>query len=338
MNAFQIVRGIVKENFYAQSYLPVFLDKGVELLNRAHLYYRSIRILNKIANNPNQVHPPIVGAALHLIGDYLSVASFAINLLLVTKCAQDLLREYQLLSDRYQELLQAVQWRYPVYRSVKWKNEEANAQHWISPSWSLYYQVQVVGLIKQIAKICRCALAVFWQSFKLSMCLCDAHLLLNGDPQARYEACTELVADWDHYRIQLKENQSRLFEEIEKNQALAHQILTRLNTGKTIQTIIEQLKTALGIVIQGVEKVGTGYNKALEETVDSFYVKGKITPLHIAFEAQPLPFPYKRFPPWAGQQVTPKVPTPAVPAAAHFIIEQLKKIPFGEAVLNFVKN
>lgn len=308
MNIFQTLPEILKENAnYPQALSPV-LNQSIELFTKAHIYYRTFKY-EKLMSEPYRLraHPAIYGAALHLIGDYTSVGSYAINLALTIKCAQDLLREYETLHENYQELWQAIRWQYPLYEPTKWPREEASPHRNFSPSWSLYFQVQVVEFAQQITRISNYALVVFKQMFHISMCLCDAYLLFNGDSRARYDACTELVGEWERYQTELNENQKRLLEEIEKNQDLADSILSRLGTGKNIHSILNELKKSIAEFVEGKEEILDDFWNALEGTIDSFYIPGKITPLHVELSIGQVPLcnlPYGQFPPWGGQKIT----------------------------------
>jgi hypothetical protein len=331
MNAFQAIRDTIREEINIDQ-LPPFLDEAAELLSKAHLYYRGykqMQINQNAARNPSKGHPGVYGAALHVVSDYTTIGAYAVNLALVTKCTEDLLREYRQLSEEYQRLCHTIDWQYPLYHPVEWKREAKNTQS-LSPSLSLLWQVQIMGWVRQILKITRCALVVFWQMFKLSMCLCDAYLLLNGDSQTRYEACTELVAEWDSYRNQLKEDQKRLVRELEKGCDLADRILTRLGAERDSSFIIDRLKQKIEKFTGEAEEVLAGlYDRGIE-TLDMAYIKGKIAPLHIDLAestAVAPALPYGRFPPWAGQAVviTPAKSSPLpLDSAIDFVLENVQ--------------
>jgi hypothetical protein len=308
MNTFQTVRHIVQEELQFDYPLPPYVDNILNVLSKAHIYYRTYKyeqISRKTAQDPTKGHPAVYGAALQLASDYPSIVSYAINVALVAKCTLDLLQEYRQLSESYQRLCQVIDWQYPLYYSVKLKQKVAFSNS-LSPSLHFILQVQMMDLVRQMLKICRCALDVFWQIFKLSMCLCDAYLLFNHDPRIRYEACTELVADWKCYRNQLQENQKRLFEEIQKKYRCIDHILNRLGIDKSSTFILEQLKEKVkGLVVEAGEELGNLYDRT-EETLDTLYAKGKITSLHInltAGKAATPALPAGRFPPWGGQAI-----------------------------------
>ncbi len=305
MDPLQAMRNAIREELQIDQPLPPLFDEAIELFSKFHIYYRTykhVQIYRNGDKDSSKGHPAVYGAALQLLGDYTSIGSYAVNVALVTKCAEDILREYHQLGDTYQSLCEAVNWQYPLYQSIEWKREATSSQEPLSPSLYLIWQVQIMGLVRQILKITRCALDVLWQMFKLSMCLCDAYLLCNNDTQTRYEACTELVAEWDHYQSQLKEDQKRLAEELEKGSGLADRILMHLGIENDTTFIIDQLKEKIEDLAEELEDI---YDVA-EETLDTIYVKGKITPLHInlAEGKTAIPkLPDGRFPPWAGQTV-----------------------------------
>jgi hypothetical protein len=331
MNPIQAVRETIQEELGSRQ-LPPFLDQVVEMFSQAHLYYRTskqVRISNKASEDPLGGHPAVYGAALHLVGHYTSIGSYAINVALVTKCTEDLLREYCQLSEDYRALCHAFTWQFPLYEPIEWRRGRTDAQTQLSPSMYLFSQIKIMGFVQQILKINRCMLHVLWQSFKLSMCICDAHLLLNGDQQARYEACTELVAEWHNYKKQLKEDKKRLLEEIEKGSTLIDRILQRMGTTENSTTILKNLKQKMGVLANVSESLIDHLYEVGEDTLDSVFAKGKITPLHINLAAKkaPLDLPQGRFPPWGGQEVE----TIDTPDAENSILD-LIDLPFGDSL------
>lgn len=328
MNGFQAICDTIREECNSDL-LPPFLDVSIELFSKAHIYYRiykQTRMNQNIARDPSQGNPAVYGAALQLASDYTTIGSYAVNIALVTKCTEDLLQEYRRLSEDYQRLRHTIDWQYPLYHSVDWKRK-GNSNRLLSPSLSILWQIQIMGRVEQILKIIRCALDVFWQLFKLSMCLCDVYLLLDGDSQTRYTACTELVADWNDYQNQLKEDHKCLVEELEKGCDLADRILTRLGIEKDSDFIIDQLKQEIGKCAQETEQVLENLYDRADETLDTVYIQGVITPLHINLtegSATAPILPYDRFPPWAGQAIvinpSAKSPPLSVDSATEFVL------------------
>lgn len=343
MNTFQALRNSIQEELQADRHLPPFLDEAVELFRKAHMYYRTYRHVQIDQNaykDPSKGHPAVYGAALQLLGDYTTIGSYAVNIALVTKCAEDILKEYRQLDDDYQRLCEAIDWQYPLYHYVEWKKEEKESQEIISPYLPLMWQTQTMDMIRQILKITRCALDVFWQIFKLSMCLCDAYLLCNDDPQIRYEACTELVAEWDLYQSQLQEDQKRLVEEIERGSELADRILTHLGVQDDSTSIVSQLKEKIEeFAEEAKDTLDDMYNVA-EETLDTIYVKGKITPLHInltAINAAVPKVPYSRFPPWGGREMAISISAPsehtiAIDSVENFLVDNMDQFFMTDSV------
>jgi hypothetical protein len=323
MNAFQAVRHTIQQEFRAEE-LPPFLNQTIEVFRKAHLYYRTfkqIQLFQRAAQHPSQGHPAIYGAAIQLVGDYTSIG-YALNIVLVAKCTEDLLREYRQLTKDYHLLRESLKWQYSPYRPMEWRREGYLARV-ISPSLYLFYQAQVLGLVRRIMEIACYVLQVVWQSFKISMCLCDAYLILGGDSHARYEACTELVAEWDRYRNQLKEKPIKILKEIERSCALTDRILHEAGATKRCSFIIENLRQKLGKLANQMEEGLNEFGDITEETLDTFYVKDKIIPLHLNLaegKAAPPALPRRQFPPWAGQKVSliPKPTNLSLPAIDPF--------------------
>lgn len=315
MHGFQAMRATIREELKADYPLPPFLDQTVDLFRKVHIYYRTYKYTlmhEKASKNKSKGHPAVYGAALHLVGDYTSIGSYALQVALVTKCTQDLLQEYRQLSESYQKFRHTVKKQYPIYQHVEWKKEKIVSKATLSPSLYLTLRVRIIGVMRQMLKITRCTLEIFKQMFKLSMCLGDACLLFNKDPQMRYEACTELVAKWDQYQNQLKDDKKLLAEELEKSSELADHILKKMGVKKDSTFIIDELKKTMESLSEESDGLLDDIYAVAEETLDTFYVKGKITPLHIDLalgKLAPPALPYGRFPPWAGQKVV--LDTPA---------------------------
>lgn len=309
MTAFTALRSTIREELQTDHPLPPLLDLTIDLFRKANIYYRTYKfalIHNKASKDPSKGHPAVYGAALHLIGDYTTIGSYAINVALVTKCTQDLLLEYRQLSKSYQKFWHTVQRKYPIYQHVEWKRENKSSYALLSPSLHLKMHIRMMDLTKQIRKITRCALEVLKGMFKLSMSLSDAYLLFNKDPQMRYEACTELVAKWDEYQSQLKEDGKRLAEEIEKGSSLADRILKKMGMKKDTTFIIDELKQTMKVAAEETKEVLDDAYNAAQDAIDAIFVNGKITSLQINLaegkSAAPA-LPRGPFPPWGGQRM-----------------------------------
>jgi hypothetical protein len=255
----------------------------------------------KAAEDPSKGHPAVYGAALQLAGDYSSTVKYATTLLLVIKCAQDLLREYQQLDESYQTLCANVKWEYPIYHPVNWGEGTQEISGVQSPSFSLAWCLRRLNGVEQMRRVTRCSGEVFWQMFTVSMSLCDAYLLFNDDPQTHYVACTELVAKWEEYVDALTENGELLAEEIEKESEFADRILAQLGADIDSAYLIKQLRELSN-------GLGKDLFDAAEETTNTFFVPGKVTSFHINLAEGKTAVPAlspERFPPWGGQPVDP---------------------------------
>lgn len=308
MSTYDTVHSIVKEDIAAKHPLPSFLHETVKTFNRSHVYYRAYKmagIYSKAAKSPAHGHPAAYGAALHLAADLTTIGSYAVNLALVAHIAQRLLVEYRSLSKAYQAYTSAVRWQYPVYPSLQYEKESKNKQKILSPSLYSTWKIQIVAFFRQIGKVCRCALDVFWQAFKLAMILRDAQLLIEGDTQAHFEACTELVAEWDEFVIQLNEDKQRLLEELEKRGALADRILTKVGAEKNIRFVVDTFKDAFKDLLKP-DGVIDNFIEAGKEGMDILNVPGKANLLAINLDdgnVDPPLLPPSRYPPWGGKQV-----------------------------------
>lgn len=357
MQAFPAVIDTIQKDFDTQQ-IPPPLHEVIELFRKVHVYHRTFKqaqLLNEAAKNPSQGNPAVYGAALQLAGDYTEIGSYTITVALVTKCTHDLLQEYRQLNIDCKILDDVWNWRYPIYQPIAWKRGTENPM-FLSPCFSLLSRIQALKLINQIFSITSCALRVFWQSFRISMCLCDAYLMLHGDPQARYEACTELVAKWGTYYHQLQEEQNRflekikradrqketmqLLDEIEHHRDLTDDILRCMKQTEDSSSLIQKIKVKfkqnIAKVAQQAKEEAEDLYDAAERAMDAIYVKGKMIPLQINLaegKAAPPLIPLGRFPPWGGQKVAlivPKADDQPVEAVKNFILDNMK-LPFEDS-------
>ena len=72
---------------------------------------------------------------------------------------------------------------------------------------------------------------------------------------------------------------------MKKGSKLADRILTNLGVQEDSTSIVNQLKATIEEFAEEAEETLTDMYNVGEETVDTFYVKGKITPLHIDLTA-----------------------------------------------------
>lgn len=307
MNTFQAVNDIIKDEFRTHP-LPFFLEEATGLFQRAHLYYRSFRqvkIHEQAAQNPLQGHATIYGAALHLLSDYSSIGGLAIQIALVTKCTEDLLKEYRCLNENYQMLCDALTVQYPVYQSLNWTEQTPPFGCVVSSSFYLRWKIKMIRFTSRLQRIIQCLGLVFWQCFKTGMVLCDAQLLLTHDSQARFEGCTELVAYWQDYQQQLEDDRDLLLEEIEKGSELFDRILNKLGISMVDSTsALSQLKQEFQELEEPIQEIWDDMSYIAEETLDSIYIPDKITPFHIDLsigKAQDPALPDGIYPPWGGE-------------------------------------
>ncbi|WP_068469085.1 hypothetical protein [Candidatus Protochlamydia phocaeensis] len=307
-NVFLAIKETVCEDVQTHYPIPAFLHTTADLFGKAHLYYRTAKsyAFFQRAQEGNAGHPAVYGAALHLISDYTTVGSYALKVALITKCAEDLFHQYHRLYQSYRHLQQTFYCHFPTYHRVNWNQPSISQPTQFSPSFQLWLKVEVMGLMQQTLKVLRCAASVLWEAFKLSMCLRDAYLLANGDPQAKYDAFTELVADWERYQQQLRNDQALLRQEIAKGRLLADRILTKLDTDKTTAFILGQLEAGLTQVEQAIGPQLPAIQQAGRETLDVVLPIGHICSLQVDLSEGTTilsPLPPGRYPPWGGQMI-----------------------------------
>ncbi|CUI17665.1 hypothetical protein PNK_2061 [Candidatus Protochlamydia naegleriophila] len=317
-NVFQAIKETTYEEAHHHYPIPYFLEEIVDLFGKVHLYYRAIKNhrLFKQAEAEGRGHPAVYGAALHLASDYTRLGSYAIKVALVAKCAEDLLHQYQQLHSSYRQLNDFLFQRFPIYHPIQVRPDSQKTPY-LSPSFRLFIDIEVMGFLQRLLKVFSCALQVLKEAFQMSMCLRDTYLLANGDPQAKFDACTELIGDWERYLNQLGDNQAWLREEIAKRRKLADRILTKLEARYPTTVILSRLQDAAQQTAQVAIDNWAPIQQAIFRTVDTILPNGKIAEPRINF-GQGLQFipalPPARYPPWAGQAIhLPSTPSADMP-------------------------
>jgi hypothetical protein len=307
-NVFQAIKETVFEESQTHYPLPSLCHTAVDLFGKAHLYYRTFKrytLFQRVQNVRNQGHPAIYGAALHLISDYSTIGSYALKVVLITKCAEDLLHQYQRLYQAYLTLQQTICRHFPVHQRIKW-HSSLSQNSLLSPSFQLWWKIEVKGFIQQILKVIECAFYVLKEAFKLSMCLRDIYLLTNGDPETKYEAFTELVVDWERYQKQLQEDQAFVYQELAQKCLLADRILTKLHIDKRTTFIFSRLENGIRVIGQTMENYLPDMQQVGKQTLESVLPIGKVASLQIDLaEGQNFisTLPIGRYPPWGGQAI-----------------------------------
>lgn len=283
--------------------LPPLFSYFVTGCSYIHRMIRAIRLgyhADKSSNETGKGNAVAYGAALHLIGDHSSL-NFALSAALAAKCGADLLKEYREVSQRTKELSQALHGQYAVYQPVQWSNGEKN---WSSRLWislGLSAKNKITGAFAYLQRVKECTGKVLWGSLKLSVTTADTYLALSGDPIARLESYTDLIANWKEYDKQLRGDQHKLVRELEERNSLTDKILKYLDAPETCTAIVNNIKKQWGNA--------AAHSGNILNILKPVYTPGKITPMAIQFSKKTQPrLPPGRFPPWRGKKVTIQVP------------------------------
>lgn len=290
--------------------IPPLLDDVIQIFFKVHMYYKAFQfayISQEAGINPLQAHPAIFGAALQLLGDNTTIGALAVNAALVVKCAEDILQEYRELMDAYQNLCEVFNWSYPTYEHVTVLKDSQELHGIIPPFIYLFWYGHCVSFLTQLEKMIIAAAIAVSRIFRISMCQYDAYLLFIGDTQARFEACTELVADWSRYREQLLTDTSFLFDKIEQSSAFADRIFERLGVKSTSSTFLAELRGQAASWQDSKEMEIV--KDVLGISINSVYLEGKnpltFTPQLRDHQGHVSILPEDRFPPWGGEPYTP---------------------------------
>jgi hypothetical protein len=162
--------------------------------------------------------------------------------------------------------------------------------------------IQVTNFFSRIGKVFFLTFQILGQCFFISMCLCDAHLLIQGDLRHRTEACTELVIAWEAYRKDLANDKGSLVNALKNSQELIDLLLEKMNFSIRVKTILEHIDDAMNLRSQGI--LGKVVD-AVNNTIKMVYQKDKLVTFgfrNIVDQSKPEVQQY--FPYWAGQEVS----------------------------------
>jgi hypothetical protein len=307
MKIYQAIQSTVWEEFRLQHpSFPKLGHQALLLFGRAHLYYRSFKWIRWSSQSPPgsaQIHPAIYGAAIQTLADTTNIGNYALNIALIAKCAADLLDDYYRLGQSYQRLRETIRHQYPVYSLVLKSPSTSLQPGVVIPAWLIVQQIRLMQMWRQVCKIMQCVLDVCWQAFQLSVHLQDSYLLFQGDAQTRYEACTEIAADWDRYKNQLGDSQTRLIEEIQKRSHLIDSILSRLGQPTQSAEMIRTLQQRVQTFTNDSRTLITDLTGAATTALRTIYIPGNITSMSLHFttlSAQNPTLSTQRFPDYGG--------------------------------------
>lgn len=207
-----------------------------------HIYYHAFRqgrVFSKL-DILDQERALFWGASLHTLKNHSDTIHSITALLIINKCAMELLECYRNLYYSSQNLC------------AIWDEEFTGILHSNYSTSNCYkslsgftYQkgkkflTHKAGMIYLLAKN---VFAVLWECFKVSMCLKDIHLIINQDPRANFDACTHLVADCATYNKQLNENLDILYSHLEHHAAKIDRFFKVSKCDMTVGALVKHLQ------------------------------------------------------------------------------------------------
>jgi hypothetical protein len=299
MNPLTTVKQVVIEKAEGEHPISPFLSEVITIFNRSHLYYRTYKFSTVLTQNGADGNSAIYGIGLQNISGWSPTFSVLLNLALIIKCAEDLLGEYRKLGRYQSKLVDALNTTFTTHHS--YDKPKITKFTLFSASTITYMNVQVKFFFVRTWTICSLAIQILGQCFVISMCLCDAHLLLQGDVRSRTEACTELVIGWKKYKKDLKNNQGSVLKALKNSQELTDIFLEKFGVSFRMKTILDQFDDAMNLRSQGHL---SHFVQAVDLTVKTFYEEDGIVGIRLQIpEDQSPPQVYQHFPSWAGQEI-----------------------------------
>lgn len=295
----------VKQYASSEYEFPSWVDGTIDQLCSLHMYYNAFRqnALFSRSKTYSEGRAIMLGSAIHFAGDHNKMAGYALDLLLVSKCAIDVLQHYRDLSASYEHLKNDLRGQYPDCQSVDFTAQFLMDHGIVFLRPSLYRQIEfkIIILFRSIHVIIASTLVFAWHVFKTSMCLRDVFLLLHRDPRARFEACTFLVADCEGYQQKWCRNVKSLMEELKGAAGVIDGIFKSAKLEENSGFISNSLQLAEEIVIEEAQII----SDSLSQTIRTVYHQNGLMPLNIRFFSlrppeyeEPLRGPY-----WKGEEL-----------------------------------
>lgn len=299
-NVSQVIRTTSLEESQAKYPLPPYLLTAASYFEKAHVIYRNAKfalILKKAQETPHDGNPFVYGSAIDVLAP-MTEASYFLQIALITKSVNDIVKQYEEVYKAYQSFQDAIYDHFSVYKPDSLTPAEELTI--ISPSFRKRFNDTVAAFPAYLLRVAEAITLLFWEVFKLAMCLEDVRLLTQGDPSQRNHACTELVAQWQEYRRNLQ-NRSFLIKEMNNNNIIVDKILNKINTNTTAQSLINLLKVGFDHLASNQFLIDI-----TEITVDTLSgLANESAPLMIQYvspkNALGHEFVNLRYPPWTGQ-------------------------------------
>lgn len=228
--------------------IPPYLHRAIAWFREAHTYYSlyklSFTVQQDIVNGGTLGTLPQQGALITMLARVSTEVDYALSVAIVTKCVVDILNKYRALNASLNDLRDAICYKIE-FQNRQQLDDDVQA---LAASTLSRNSLEISSLFVQILKITHCALIVLWRTFELSMILQDAYLYFNNDPQTRFVACTDLVANWRSYSNMVHDELERILED---NRPVAQQLLIEFGKerpNRLVQQLIRQLKQGVRTV------------------------------------------------------------------------------------------
>lgn len=181
--------------------IPSLLRKVVGYFETVHVIYRNIKfaiLLKKPSSS--ETHPFLIGSILQLAAPLTNVTEQALKFCLIAKCVNDVLECYQALSMAYTDLVDICTERYPILSRKELLASQDNS------FWHGYRIRKLLAIPSWLLRIISAIVNLCAKIFTLSMTLQDVKLLTLGDEAQKNMACTQLIAQWQAYRLKLTDS------------------------------------------------------------------------------------------------------------------------------------
>jgi hypothetical protein len=245
MNGFELAR----RQASIECKLPEWMLTTIDGFCNFHMVYTCLRrgrIFSKI-DLSHQERAIVFSAGMQFLSNRSEFVKYSVELLLISKCATDLLVHYRSTMKAYEDFRKAWKGQYPIYQSVKVHplSHGSIQAKVVSPALRRNSFIGLGRTFLFIKMNGKTGCIFVWECFKSSMCLLDIYLIFNRDCRGRFEACTDLVANCEDYSHELRDNFERLYEKLQKKAVQVDCLLSLAGvdiTGLSTSKILDQAR------------------------------------------------------------------------------------------------
>ncbi|MDP1879388.1 MAG: hypothetical protein Q8K60_00445 [Parachlamydiaceae bacterium] len=253
--------------------IPPLLNNAMDLFCQTHVFYSSFTHANDFYDNDreNQLEKIFLAAGIQFIGNQFKIVDKSVTVLMITKCALDIMYAYRDLSEKWIDLKNIIQITLPFIYYASSSDFERKEHNSIP-----FFEMVKIAIISRIYRIKVIAVSLFkllCQLFITSMCLRDIYLVYHQDEHKRFEVLVALISKHTKYTALFNQQLAEFGDEIDDLVVLTSSFLNvfKLNIDKNeVQVILFNLRSKAK---EGVQMMIEEGENSLKSIIDPNVLK-----------------------------------------------------------------